>query len=388
MDEKKSELNTPGIESTIIGRRRLSDITNTGVPLASNLTSTAKAVLSSPSSKGNATHLLKEMECLKKLLAEKEATVEYQTGEMKKWWINYCRASQQNRELVKRNAQMSKELAFDREKLKLLQHEYKQMSAMYKAKIAELEHKVNGMSRQLEGMQECEHKDSGKGQDAQELQSKISSFSENSDMSTCKSGKLLNRVNGSLKPDGATNEENSSDKRICLRRRSAKLSYKEPSLRKKLRQQEQSHVSAQTSSENGVGGVSNDVLETLEKVSEDEVLDVTSFLRSEPTVQDLSTSGKFQDISASADSCRALENSLFSSMNISAVIGKATRVKMEEHELEGQENLAPPGSSLNVALEASQLSRRSLTGRPTRKAAEVVASYKEIPLKVKLRRPA
>jgi hypothetical protein len=59
MDKKKSELNTPGIESTIIGRRRLSDITNTGVPLASNLTSTAKAVLSSPSSKGNATHLLK-----------------------------------------------------------------------------------------------------------------------------------------------------------------------------------------------------------------------------------------------------------------------------------------------------------------------------------------
>jgi hypothetical protein len=27
-------------------------------------------------------------------------------------------------------------------------------------------------------------------------------------------GKLLNRVNGSLKPDGATNEENSSDKRL------------------------------------------------------------------------------------------------------------------------------------------------------------------------------
>ena len=173
-----------------------------------------------------------------------------------------------------------------------------------------------------------------------------------------------------------------------MRRRSAKLSYKEPSLRKKLKQEEQSDASAQTSSENGFCGVSNDGLETLEKVSEDEVLDVTSFLRSEPTVEDLSTSGQFQDISTSANSCQALENSLFSSMNISAVIGKATRVKMEEHELEGQENLAPPGSSLNVALEASQLSRRSLTGRPTRKAAEVVASYKEIPFKVKLGRPA
>jgi hypothetical protein len=161
-----------------------------------------------------------------------------------------------------------------------------------------------------------------------------------------------------------------------LRQWSAKLSYKEPSLRKKLKQQEQSDASAQTSSENGLCGVSNDGLETLEKVSEDEVLDVTSFLRSEPAIQDLSTSGQFQDISTSANSCQALENSLFSSMNISAIIGKATRVKMEEHELEGQENLAPPGSSLNVALEASKLSRRSFTGRPTRKAAEVVASYK------------
>ena len=72
-------------------------------------------------------------------------------------------------------------------------------------------------------------------------------------------------------------------------------------------------------------------------------------------------------------------------MNISAVIGKATRVKLEQHELEDQENLAPPSSSsLNVALEASQLSRRSLTGRPTRKAAEIVTSYKELPLKIKL----
>lgn len=389
MDKKKSELNTPGTESTIIGRRRLSDITNTGVPLASNLKNTVKGVLSSPLSKGNATHLLKEIECLKKLLAEKEASVEYQTGETKKWWNNYCRASQQNRELVKTNSQMSKELALDREKLKLLRHEYKQMSAMYKAKIEDLEHKVNGMSRQLEGMQACERKGYGKKQDAQELQSKITSSSENSDLSTCKSGKFLNRDNGSLKPDGATNEENSSDKRICLRRRSAKPSYKEPSLLKKLRQQDQSDASTQTSSGNNVSGVSDDGLETLEKDSENEVQDVTSFLRSETTVKDLSTSGQFQDISDSTDSCQAPSNSLFSSMNISAVIRKTTRVKLEQHELEDQENLAPPsGSSLNVALEASHLSRRSLTGRPMRKAAEIVTSYKELPLKIKLRRPA
>lgn len=366
MDKKKSELNTPGTESTIIGRRRLSDITNTGVPLASNLTNTVKGVLSSPLSKGNATHLLKEIECLKKLLAEKEASVEYQTGETKKWWNNYCRASQQNRELVKTNSQMSKELALDREK-----------------------HKVNGMSRQLEGMQACERKGYGKKQDAQELQSKITSSSENSDLSTCKSGKFLNRDNGSLKPDGATNEENSSDKRICLRRRSAKPSYKEPSLLKKLRQQDQSDASTQTSSGNNVSGVSDDGLETLEKDSENEVQDVTSFLRSETTVKDLSTSGQFQDISDSTDSCQAPSNSLFSSMNISAVIRKTTRAKLEQHELEDQENLAPPsGSSLNVALEASHLSRRSLTGRPMRKAAEIVTSYKELPLKIKLRRPA
>lgn len=381
MDKTKYELATPRTKSSIIERRQLSDITNTIVPPASNLTK-------SPLSKGDATHLLKELEWLKKLLAEKEATIEYQSGEAKKCWINYCRASQQNRELVKTNAQMSKELAFDREKLKLLRHEYMQMSAMYKAKIPALEHKVHGMSQQLEGMQKHKLKDSGKKQDAQELQLKLTSSSENTDLSTCKFGKLLNMANGSLKPDGATNDEKSSDKRLCLRQRSAKLSYKEPSLHKKLRQQAQIDASAQTSSTNSFCGVSNDGLETLEKVSEDEVLEVTSSLRSEAMVQDLSASGQFQDISASTQSCQDLENSLCSSMNISAVISKARRGKMEQHELGEQENISLSGSSLNVALEASQLSRRSLTGRPTRKAAEIVASYKEVPLNIKLRRPA
>jgi len=59
MDRNKYELDTHGKESTIIGRRELSDITNTGVPLASKPPNTAKGVLSSPLSKGNATRLLK-----------------------------------------------------------------------------------------------------------------------------------------------------------------------------------------------------------------------------------------------------------------------------------------------------------------------------------------
>lgn len=100
-----------------------SDVIEAQLVIYSEVWSPFKGVLSSPLSKRNATHLLKEIECLKKLLAEKEASIEYQTGETKKWWDNYCRASQQNRELVKPNSQMSKELALDREKLKLLRHE-------------------------------------------------------------------------------------------------------------------------------------------------------------------------------------------------------------------------------------------------------------------------
>jgi hypothetical protein len=126
-------------------------------------------------------------------------------------------------------------------------------------------------------------------------------------------------------------------------------------------------ASAQTSSENNICGVSNDGLETLEKDPRMRCWMSLLFF----TVQDLSTSGQFQDISASTESCQSLENSLFSSMNISVVlvIGKVTRVKIEHIELKEQENIAPSSaSSLNVTLEASQLSRRSLTGRPIRKS--------------------
>ncbi|GLJ50191.1 hypothetical protein SUGI_1068050 [Cryptomeria japonica] len=74
---------------------------------------------------------------------------------------------------------------------------------------------------------------------------------------------------------------------------------------------------------------------------------------------------------------------------MSAFRGKAARVKIEQYQDEEQEGCAHPDSSLNAALSLeSTHPLRSLAGRPMRKAAEAVVSYKEIPLNIKIRRSA
>ncbi|KAH9295753.1 hypothetical protein KI387_039341, partial [Taxus chinensis] len=379
---------TPKVESTIsMGRKQLLDITNTGVPLASSLKDTFGDALSTPLSKGSTAHLLKEVGLLKKLLAEKEELVESQALEMKKIWVNWCRQSQQNRQLIKKNSEISKELAFDREKLRLVQHDYKQMSAMFKAKIAELEGKCNDLSQLLQGAEERKNKNSCKAQNEKGLESKLT-FCGEKDSSPCTSGNMSNGADGSSKLDESANGENSSERRTCLRRRSAKISYKEPSINKKLRQNDQIEWLAQTSSESNCHGASCDGLDNLEKVCEDEVLHFTDVPQLDPMIQDHPSSGELQYLPQPTESCQSLENACFPYMKMSAFSGKATRVEIKHHEQEEQEACAPTISSLNAALESTQQSRRSLAGRPMRKAAEIVVSYKEIPLKVKMRRPA
>ncbi|XP_057865830.1 uncharacterized protein LOC131073403 [Cryptomeria japonica] len=112
---------TPKVESTVrTGRKQLLDITNTGVRLVSSLKDARGDALSTPLSKGSTAHLLKEVGLLQKLLAEKEAIIESKNLEMKRIWINWVQVSQQNKQLIRRNCEMSKESTFDQEKVSFL----------------------------------------------------------------------------------------------------------------------------------------------------------------------------------------------------------------------------------------------------------------------------
>jgi hypothetical protein len=96
-----------------------------------------------------------------------------------------------------------KELSIDREKLKLLLHDHRQMSSMYTIKIMELQQKVTELSQEVESMQETRNKEPRENQDKwQGLPKRTSSgkmihlFGHGSDttLQLCYIGCLFSRV--------------------------------------------------------------------------------------------------------------------------------------------------------------------------------------------------
>eukprot|EP01018_Ginkgo_biloba_P022025 Gb_08585 [translate_table: standard] len=346
-------------------RRQLSDISNTGVPHVSSWTNQENNC-SAQLNISNVIHLHKEIGSLKKLLATNEATIETQNNEIQKLWFNWCLASQQNRELIQSNAQLFRELSIDREKLKLLVHEYNQMSAMYKVKIVELEQKVTDLSQELQGMQDTRSKESGQNQDIEQAPPKRAFSKQSRNSSSRKSGDSSNEEDSYVKKNGSENEDNISGKRICLRRRSDNVNYKEPSLHAKLRQEDEIVPLVPISSRSHwcTGSFSGQGAE--EKGCDK---DVTCLPQSDMMLENGPASKK---------SSSGVQNGILCPMGVD----QTSDVKQQQHQQAEHASM----SSLNAVIEESQLSRRSSTGRPVRKVTETVASYKEIPLKTKLRR--
>lgn len=137
-----------GSTRVTVGGRRFSDVTNSGLCLHSSRMKNLDNLHREGFDKTQ--HLQQEIACLKKQLTEKEAIVQYTRHEMHKVLQYKIKASQQNQQLAQTNGQMFAELCMIRGKLKLLQHDYNQMSAMFKVKTTELEQKVSDLSKQLQ----------------------------------------------------------------------------------------------------------------------------------------------------------------------------------------------------------------------------------------------
>lgn len=353
----------PSMAPTVANeRRQLSDISNTGIlpPLMKNKENSCLEQLN----KCEESHLHEEIGSLKKQLAEIEATIVSENNEKENLWFNFCHASQQNRELVQNNTQLVKELSIDREKLKLLLHDHRQMSSMYTIKIMELQQKVTELSQEVESMQETRNKEPRENQDKWQGLPKRTS-----------SGKMIHLFghdDSSKEPDSrvknneSSNERNTNGKKICLRRRSDDVSYKEPSLLTKLRQEEEKTTSSRkyrhSHSYSGQGAV--------ERICDNAMLDVSGSLQHKT---------KLECAIDSKESSRDLQ----SSSDCTKKTGQTSDVKLQHQQQTDQSSCK---ESLNTLIDETQPSRRSSTGRPARKAKEIVTSYKEVPLKIKLRR--
>ncbi|KAH9289116.1 hypothetical protein KI387_033233, partial [Taxus chinensis] len=380
------------------------------------LSGVSDTCIPAPSENGenNCIQLHEELDSLKKILAENEATIELQNSEMQNLWINWCIVCKQNQELVEDNAQLLKELTTDREKSKLLMHEYKQMSAMYKVKVMELEETVAKLLQQLEDVQETTTKDFvEKSTHHGEPKHKFGQCNSSSGH-TSGNSKV---VESCLKRTQSLNEENTNYRRSCLTRLSDNVSCKEPSLIRKSSREEQTVSCPQMPSKSHYQLVGLDQNESVgsvcfcngagvsDKVYNNVTMDVTCPQQSKTIAE---------DVLPSKDSTKYLDNSYICTREVDQRLEikqqqqqppppppqqqklqqqqrqqkQQQQQQLLQEEEEETEQAIPCKETLSPLPKDIQAIRRSSigSGRPTRKAKDTVASYKEIPLKTKLRR--
>ncbi|KAH7427946.1 hypothetical protein KP509_10G068500 [Ceratopteris richardii] len=138
------------VARTVGQRKKLSDITNTPILAKSRLYDDSTQFVA---------QLQEELDTLKQLLEEKEGILAESKRCMEKLWFDYCRKSKQNKEITLHNSQLYKDLMEARDQLKILQHENAQMSALYKAcksemqaKLKEALEKVDHLTKLLEAL--------------------------------------------------------------------------------------------------------------------------------------------------------------------------------------------------------------------------------------------
>lgn len=174
-----------GSTRATVGGRRFSDVTNSGLSFYSSHIKNLDNIHREDFDK---THLQQEIARLKKQLTEKEAILQYTRHEMHKVLQYKMKASQQNLQLAQTNGQMFAELCMIRGKLKLLQHDYNQMSAMYKVKTTELEQKVSDLSKQLQDKHQIGTKEPDKSEDTLQVPPKCLLPAENQNCATQRLG--------------------------------------------------------------------------------------------------------------------------------------------------------------------------------------------------------
>lgn len=308
------------MSKTVRHRKKLSDITNTPLLHKSRAYDENDQL-----SKESSAQLRDELADVKKMLAEKEEHIEENKRYMQKLWINYCRKTKQNDEIILHNSQLYKDLMQASDKLKILEHENAQMSALYKVYKSEMQQKLNEALEQVDRLTKL--------LEASRFEKANACKHTPVDSDTCKNIGLSSEVPG----EGCT----SIHGRSTLRKRQRK-SYKEPSLKEKLRQEDSGEP---------VQCDNNPADQKLGKAEECEAVSPEIKIS-----EGMSCSGENASHTQALRKCTGKGN-----------VGKDQGVQL-----------------LNTPYVSDQKSWE----RPLRRAASSIGSYKEPPLNTKMRRAA
>nr|XP_034928694.1 SHUGOSHIN 1 isoform X5 [Populus alba] len=335
-DKIKGEKLEKGSLVGIARRKMLADISNLS---QRNQYGKSQSVLVS---KEHVEKLKRDIMALTKLVADRNKIIELSAIELQKLRVNYQQLQQQNLQLAQANSQMLAELNAGKDKLKAYQHELGCKNGLLNAKKLEL--KVETI----------------KGD-------KAAQFSQPEDNKPCnikrkRQSKVQSLDSSAVKP-GQT-EENAEKKSICLRRRSAMFKSGEKPTEKNtvtksvcLRRQSARFKSGEEPTEKDT--------DTKSRICTGRQ---STRVKSEDQIQE-PAENLFQTDDAKFHIPPLHDDPVHESCPTSSVLS----VKIESE----------TGNSV-PRFETQELRRTSF--RPTRRAAEKVQTYKEIPINVKMRR--
>ncbi|XP_072994031.1 shugoshin-1 isoform X2 [Typha latifolia] len=342
-----------------LGRKTLSDITNTVRPVKSSIECNQENPKAMPcSSSKEFMDLMKENSALLKILGEKNKTIQLSSIELQKLRFALQKANQQNWQLAQANSQMLTELNLAKDRLKTLQHELGCTTAILRLKTLEMEEK------EKLGQQLCE-------KIASEGHPKVAEVVADaccpaSNKQTCKPNRKRALETQSLATMTDQAITLGKDDRRSLRRRYNTL------------KSESCETEEFPMVEDNNVPVCLAITEPLDKDRRKPLRLRSSKFKSE-LCESTEDSSKIEDTKIPAcsfiseelheDFFQQIENSTYSCSNVCS--------KGADEEGKDFRRFSELGD---------QEFRRTSVGRPLRRAAEKVISYKELPLNVKMRR--
>ncbi|XP_011024354.1 PREDICTED: shugoshin-1 isoform X11 [Populus euphratica] len=307
-------------------------------------------------SKEHVEKLQRDIMALTKLVADRNKIIELSAIELQKLRFNYQQLQQQNLQLAQTNSQMLAELNAGKDKLKACQHELGCKNGLLNAKKLELKEKT----KKVRSQNMRNEVETIKGD-------KAAQFSQPEDNKPCntkrkRQSKVQSLDSSAVKP-GQT-EENVEKKSVCLRRQSAMFKFGEEPTEKNivtksvcLRRQSARFKSGEEPTEKDT--------DTKSRICTGRQ---STSVKSEDQLQE-PAENLFQKDDANFHIPPLHDDPVRESCPTSSV----TSVKIESE----------TGNSVR-RFETQELRRTSF--RPTRRAAEKVQTYKEIPLNAKMRR--
>ncbi|XVF23502.1 hypothetical protein REPUB_Repub13aG0044300 [Reevesia pubescens] len=282
--------------------------------------------------------LQQENMMLMKVLADRNKVIELSGIELQKLRINLEKFQQQNKQLTQTNSQMLAELNSGKDRLKALKHELGCKNAVVKALKSEV------------GTNKCAKAGESLKEDGED---------KPCDMHRCRKAGPSNTKSVQAK-DGVDN------KRVCLRRQSARFKAQEPETNEDVFEVDDTKFLASSCDDKVHESGTSNVKPVEAKEGVDNKRQSARFKVQEPETT--------EHVLEVDDTRYIVSSSCYDKVHNSGPISSGSSVKREHEE-----------GSMASGNEAQEL-RRVSAGRPLRQAAEKVQSYKEMKLNMKMRR--